>query len=239
MQIESYLDELLRFDEGLQRHSLRTGNYAALLAVYTPSLRQRYPQMSAEEICRAMYCAGCLHDVGKVKYSVGLMKKPMRLTSEEAEIMRGHPQRSEEMFRDDPSFLEESDGFRQIVRAGCLYHHERYDGSGYPYGLAAEMIPPEAVIVSICDTLDALTSKRPYKEGWRFEDAAQYIIGQWGASFSPSLLECFLDAKDALEAMYYERFRSGRRTVQGISLVYHLWLPQAKEQLEGVSGYAV
>lgn len=197
---------LTEFDSEVSGHSVRTGNYAKILAGFCPTLLKRYPEMTQEKIGEAMYCAGCMHDIGKIMYSPYLLRKPDKLTVTETEVMHSHPKRAVEILRDNQQIKLRSNDFRQIVENGCLYHHEQYNGTGYPFGLSSELIPPEACIVAVCDVLDALTAIRSYKEAWDFDQAVEYIVSQGEIQYSSATIDSFWKAKDSLAASWQHLF---------------------------------
>ena len=124
-----------------------------------------------------------LHDIGKIGIPESILRKPGVLTPIEREIIKDHPLIGYELI-EEFEFLRKS---AQVV----LYHHESYDGSGYPYGLAGGDIPLEARIFSLADTLDAITSDRPYREAKSFEQAFREIEKGSGSQFDPSVVDAF------------------------------------------------
>lgn len=116
----------------------------------------------------SLVLAGLLHDIGKLEIDDAIIGKPGPLTPLEWEIIKKHPEYSARFIEDCPHLPAE-------VLAGALYHHERSDGSGYPYGLKFEQIPPIARIISICDVFDAMTSRRPYKNGENIFRVLKYL----------------------------------------------------------------
>jgi len=125
-----------------------------------------------------------LHDIGKIGIPETILRKMGPLTLIEREIIKDHPLLGYKLI-DGFSFLERS---TQVV----LYHHEHFAGMGYPYGLAGEQIPLEARIFSIADTVDAITSDRPYRKGRSFEEARREVERHSGIQFDPELVEVFL-----------------------------------------------
>jgi len=117
-----------------------------------------------------------------------ILQKPGKLTPEEWDIMKQHARIGAEIIGEDSSSL------LQMARRIALYHHEKWDGSGYPQGLAGEAIPMEARIVALADVFDALTSKRPYKEPWSIESTVAYIKAESARHFDPELVDCFIKA---------------------------------------------
>jgi len=125
-----------------------------------------------------------LHDIGKIGIPEGILRKPGPLTEPEKEIVKNHPYLGYEMIKEF-DFLKKA---AQVV----LYHHEHYDGSGYPYGLGGEEIPIEARIFALADTFDALTSDRPYRKGKSFDEALVEMEKNCSTQFDPLLADIFL-----------------------------------------------
>lgn len=139
----------------------------------------------SSELRRALVWGAYLHDIGKIAVPDNILLKPGRLSAAEFEIVKQHTIFGDEMTRDIP-FLP--NGTREVIRS----HHERWDGSGYPDGLAGSDVPLLARMFSLIDVFDALTSSRPYKRAWSFRRAAGELELQAGAQFDPELTERFL-----------------------------------------------
>ena len=149
----------------------------------------------SDRIIGLMTSASALHDVGKIMIPDAVLLKPGRLTKEEFEVMKSHCVRGCEILQDAPS--DWSAEYMKMSMDICRYHHEKYDGSGYPDGLAGDDIPISAQIVSIADCFDALTTKRVYKDAYTCEKAFDMILmGECGV-FSPKLLQCFRKCREA------------------------------------------
>jgi len=129
--------------------------------------------------------ASRLHDIGKIGISDLILLKPGKLTEDELKIMKNHARLGYEVL--DKSSSE----VFSVAKVIALSHHERWDGTGYPDGLAKDDIPLEARMVSICDVYDALTSERPYKKAWPAEKARDFIHENSGSMFDPSLVKAF------------------------------------------------
>lgn len=139
--------------------------------------------------------AAPMHDVGKIGIPDAILQKPGKLTDEEWVVMRTHPQIGAEIIGKDHSSI------LQLAYSVALYHHEKWNGKGYPFGLAGEAIPLEARIVAIADVFDALTSIRPYKKAWTADDALALIESEAGQHFDPQLVAHFLPLKEELLAI--------------------------------------
>ncbi len=165
-------------DEETGSHILRVSHGAALLAK---------AKGWSEEQVKLIFNASPMHDIGKIGVPDAILRKPGRLTPEEFEQIKQHSEIGAELL-DNAS---ESDPLLQMAKSIALTHHEKWDGTGYPSGLAGEDIPIEGRIVAIVDVFDALTSERPYKRGWSIEDAATLIRNNRGKHFDPELVDLF------------------------------------------------
>ena len=149
----------------------------------------RYPLTHTE--INLISTASALHDIGKISIPGEVLNKPGRLTAEEFEIMKTHTTVGSQMMDNLP--IHQQEPLVRVARAICRWHHERWDGRGYPDGLAGDDIPISAQIVALADVYDALTSQRVYKPAIPHEKAVEMILdGQCGA-FNPLLLECLID----------------------------------------------
>ncbi|MFQ7611540.1 diguanylate cyclase [Blautia marasmi] len=147
--------------------------------------------------------ASALHDIGKISISDAILNKPGRLTEEEFEVIKTHSMVGANMLLDLPIEQQEAP-LVKVASEICRWHHERYDGNGYPDGLKGEEIPIAAQVVALADVYDALTSERCYKKAHSHEEALKMILeGQCGA-FNPSLLLCLQEIADTLESELME-----------------------------------
>ena len=147
--------------------------------------------------------AAPMHDLGKITVDDVVLRKPGKFTPEEYEQMKKHSPEGAKIVK---SILGDGsdEAFTQIAVNVAHYHHERWDGSGYPLGLSGEMIPLEARIMAIADVYDALVSKRVYKEEFSFEQANKIIIDGMGKQFDPGLEKYYLQAREKIEKYYLE-----------------------------------
>ncbi|WP_049895986.1 HD domain-containing phosphohydrolase [Oribacterium sp. NK2B42] len=153
----------------------------------------------ADDIMRA----APMHDLGKIIVENSILNKPGKLTDEEYEIMKMHSTKSGEMVMILLDGVEE-EHFVKVAYNVARYHHERWDGRGYPEGLVGSMTPIEARVMAVVDVYDALVSKRAYKEPFSFEKAAQIMCEGMGTQFDPNMKAPFLGCKAQLEAYYTE-----------------------------------
>jgi putative two-component system response regulator len=124
-----------------------------------------------------------MHDIGKIGIPDNILQKPGKLTAEEYEVIKGHPQIGADIIGETTSNL------LFVAKQVALYHHEKWNGTGYPHGLKGEDIPLVARIVAVADVFDALTSERPYKKAWPIEDVLELMRKESGAHFEPKLVE--------------------------------------------------
>lgn len=140
--------------------------------------------------------ASALHDIGKIAIAEDILNKPGRLTAEEFELIKTHTLIGASMLENLP--VHQNDPLVKASREICRWHHERYDGGGYPDGLKGDAIPMIAQVVAIVDVYDALTSKRAYKEAYSHEQALQMILNGECGAFHPLLLWCLSENGDAI-----------------------------------------
>ena len=146
--------------------------------------------------------ASALHDIGKIAIPEEILNKPGRLTKEEFEIMKTHTTIGSEMLDNIEGYGDEP--LVRTAYAICRWHHERYDGRGYPAGLVGEQIPISAQIVALADVYDALVSKRSYKEAFSHETAVQMILNGECGTFNPLILDCLRSAADKIPQIRYD-----------------------------------
>lgn len=144
-----------------------------------------------------------LHDIGKISIPEEILNKPGKLTPEEYEIIKTHSIIGAEMLENVPYYQDEE--LVRVARDICRWHHERYDGGGYPDGLAGDDIPVSAQVVALADVYDALTSRRVYKPAYSHEEALRMIMNGECGAFSPLLLECLCSVKPYLERELHVR----------------------------------
>ncbi|MBW0435559.1 HD domain-containing protein [Leptospira yasudae] len=132
-----------------------------------------------------IYVAATMHDVGKIGIPDSILLKQEKLTPEEFKVIKTHPVIGANIIGEHKS------GVLKVARDICIGHHEKWDGSGYPYGLKGNEISLPARIASIADVFDALHTDRPYKKGWPIGQAVDYILSQAGISFDPELVILF------------------------------------------------
>lgn len=145
---------------------------------------------------RLISTASALHDIGKIAIPDSILNKPGRLTQQEFEVMKKHSEIGADLIKKLVEYRDEP--LMKVSYEICRWHHERYDGKGYPDGLSGDEIPISAQVVSIADVYDALTSERCYKSAYSHEKAIEMICGGECGSFNPLIVECLLDISDNL-----------------------------------------
>ena len=159
--------------------------------------------------------ASALHDIGKISIPDNILNKPGRFTPEEFEIMKTHSAAGAELISQVEIYKDEP--LIKIAIEICRWHHERYDGKGYPDGLKGDEIPISAQIVSIADVYDALTSERCYKKAFTHEKALEMILNGECGTFNPLLLDCLMECaqeiRATLESKAIDKFKGKRRSI--------------------------
>ncbi|WP_198666534.1 response regulator [Marinomonas shanghaiensis] len=158
-----------------------TGAHVIRMSHYSRLLAEAYGGNS--EWIDMLFNAAPMHDVGKIGISDAILLKPGKLNPDEWEIMKQHTLFGAKILGDC-----DDDPMLKMAEVIALTHHEKWDGTGYPYGLSGDKIPLEGRIVAIADVLDALLSKRPYKEAWPLTDAIRYMEENKGKHFDPQLI---------------------------------------------------
>lgn len=191
-------------DHTTGQHTRRVGELSALLASVL--------ELSQEEI-ELIRKAAPLHDVGKISLSDAILLKPGRLSPAELELNRSHTTMGAELLSGGRFPL------LQMAEIIALTHHERWDGQGYPRGLAGEEIPLPGRIVAVADVFDALVHERPYKRAWTAEEAMAEIAEQSGKQFDPTVVGALLSLLDATNSDRNERLREIYRLQDTISTI--------------------
>jgi len=183
-------ETLLRLARAGEYRDEETGNHIIRMAKYSRIIAEEIG-LSREE-AEVIEMAAPMHDIGKIGIRDEILLKPGKLTPEEFEIMKTHTLIGHDILKDSPS------KFLQMGGIIALGHHEKFDGSGYPYGKKGEEIPIEARIVAVADVFDALVSERPYKNAWSTQAALEYMDSHRGRHFDPDALDAFKSQIDAV-----------------------------------------
>ncbi len=179
---QTYVSTLSALAAALDARDRETGGHSERVAALT--LRLARQMGVSESQLRYIHWGAIIHDVGKIGVSDAILRKPAALTQSEWAEMRKHPEIGYNMLKDIPFLRPALD----IVR----YHHERYDGKGYPLGLAGETIPLAARIFAVVDAFDAMTSDRPYRKARLHDDALTEIRQLAGKQFDPRVVQTFM-----------------------------------------------
>ncbi|MDE5819778.1 MAG: HD domain-containing protein, partial [Lachnospiraceae bacterium] len=181
---------------------LESGDHIKRVKTFTRILAEQvmedYPEYDlTPEKVRIIESASALHDVGKIAIPDHILLKPGKLTAEEFDIMKTHTTRGSELLNNIKDAWDDTYG--KYCYEICRYHHERFDGRGYPDKLEGEDIPISAQIVSVADVYDALVSKRVYKDAYGIGAACDMIVNGECGTFSPKILDCFSKVRAAFE----------------------------------------
>lgn len=182
-------------DNDTGEHLERISAYVTILAEYLSAVVPVEQQLIDD-----IGLASSLHDIGKVGVPDRVLLKPGRLTEEERRVIETHPRIGQECLQALEQQLGE-DNFLSLATEICACHHERWDGSGYPSGLAGTAIPLSARIVALADVYDALTSRRPYKKPMTHHEARSIILDGRGTHFDPDVVDAFLAGEQEFEAL--------------------------------------
>lgn len=180
-------------------HIKNTANLVKVL-VYVMKNNPKYSGIITDEYAQMTAAAAHLHDIGKIAIPDRILQKEGKLTDEEFAIMKTHPVEGAKILENTIKGLE-SDAYYQIAHDMVLYHHEKYDGSGYPTGISGENIPLTARIMAVADVYDALRSKRHYKDGFSKEKSMAIMEESKGTHFDADIVTIFLEHIDEMEAV--------------------------------------
>lgn len=184
-------------DNDTGEHLDRIRSYVTIL---TNDLALRIPEID-EEFVHNISLASSLHDIGKVGIPDSILLKPGRLSKEEREVMELHTLIGGECLDAIQARLGKNNVFMHTAKQIAYYHHERWDGTGYPHGLSENEIPLVARIVAVADVYDALTSKRPYKNPMSHIESKGIILSGSGSHFDPEVVNAFLRHEDKFETI--------------------------------------
>lgn len=198
----SLADIIESSDTTTGQHGKRTTEVVTLINKYLLEHNIYTDECSINDM-NLISMAAPLHDIGKMKVPEHILLKPGRLSPEEFEEIKKHPVEGSKIILqtllkvEDPRFV-------QIAHEMTLYHHEKWNGTGYPDGLKEKQIPISARIMAIADVFDALCSARPYKEKFSFEQAMDILKDLSGKHFDPELVNAMFSMKDELRKLYFE-----------------------------------
>jgi putative two-component system response regulator len=188
-------------DNETGNHIRRTQNYVRVLAGHLRS-HPRFADELNDETIELLYKSAPLHDIGKVAIPDAILNKPGKLTADEWVIMRRHTEFGRDaILQAEAEFAGTSVCFLRLAREIAYGHHERWDGTGYPQGLAGEAIPMSARLMAVADVYDALISKRVYKPAFPHERAIDMIIEERGTHFDPAVVDALAAVADELASI--------------------------------------
>lgn len=207
--VENKGEQIARMQNGLiyvladlvESRDQNTGDHVRKTAAYVQLILNRmkekgiYSDILTDEYINDVVHSAPLHDVGKIKISDTILNKPGKLSDDEYEIMKTHTTAGNEILASAISLVSDS-GYLKEAKNLATYHHERWDGKGYPSRKAGEEIPLSARIMAIADVFDALVSRRSYKDPFPFDKAMQIIKEGAGTQFDPQLAQIFVEASD-------------------------------------------
>lgn len=182
----TYIELTTALSNALDSRDSYTWNHSENVSKYSLNIANK--MNLPKETCNIIRVGGLLHDIGKIGIPENILTKPGRLTDEEYNLIKTHPEIGYEILKHVANFQE--NGVLDIV----LYHHERYDGKGYPKGLRGNEIPLIARIVAVADTFDAMTSKRVYRSDFDLEYTLDEIRKNKGTQFDPEIVDVFLSS---------------------------------------------
>lgn len=180
-------------------HVKRTSKYTMLLAEKMIE-RGLYAEELTVQILESMRNGSPLHDIGKITIPDSVLTKPGKLTVEEYDVIKTHAKAGADMIRDNMSQMVSED-FLKVACDMAQYHHEKWNGKGYPEGLKGEEIPLTARILAVTDVYDALVSERQYKKGMTIDEAFAIMEKDRGENFEPEILDVFFDLREELERL--------------------------------------
>lgn len=193
----AHRDAVFMLARASEVHDEDTGSHLQRIRMLVRHIAQRLG--FTEDEAEALGCDAMLHDIGKLRVPVDVLKKPEAFTPRERDLMQQHALRGERLLLGLP-------GMQRAARI-ARHHHERWDGGGYPDGLAGEAIPLEARITAAADVLDALIAARCYKQSWSYEDALREVLALSGSHLDPRVVTALRSADE--EAALRPIFRLG------------------------------
>jgi len=178
---KAYIDTVNAFIHSIEMRDAYTGGHSGRVSkiAYRIAKDLLFNKTKLEEV----RIGGILHDIGKIGISDRILQKPGKLTIEEYNEIKKHPQRGSEIIKDIT--------FLKPILPYILHHHERFDGRGYPHGLKAKNIPLEGRILAVADAYEAMTSNRPYRKAMPIKKATNEILSNAGSQFDPEIVNIF------------------------------------------------
>ena len=195
---KAHIEVIRRLGKAAEYKDNETGMHVIRMSYYSKFLAEKL-EVSREWV-ELLHDAAPMHDIGKIGIPDNILLKPGRLDDDELKVMRKHAEYGAKI-------IGESDvPLLRLAREIAIYHHEKWDGTGYPNGIKGEDIPLSARIIAIADVYDALTSERPYKKAWTEADAVGLLQEQAGKHFDPKLVPLFIECLDQVREVQ-QRFK--------------------------------
>ena len=212
----SRIDIILRLGKAAEYRDEETGNHVIRVGIYSRIIANTMGMSSA--FCDTIFLAAPLHDIGKIGVADSILRKPGKLSDDEWEAMRGHCQIGVSILSDSSRFMNlftrqasslvpsevadlSNNPIIKMATEIAATHHEKWDGSGYPMGVAGEAIPIAGRIVAIADVYDAIRSERPYKKSFTVERSLDIIRDSSGSHFDPDVVDAFLRCYPEIQAI--------------------------------------
>lgn len=195
---------IVDFAELVEARDKCTGDHIKKTSYYVGKIAEelrregKFTDILTDEYIAHLKRSAPLHDIGKIKVSDTILNKPGKLTDEEFSIMKTHTTEGESILKNSSAFAQNEEYLEEAANMAA-YHHERWDGYGYPYTVSGEDIPLSARIMAVADVFDALLSRRSYKEPFNFEKAVEIIKEESGTHFDPDVVEAFLNIAENLK----------------------------------------
>ena len=195
---------IMDFAELVEARDKCTGDHIKKTSYYVGKIAEelrregKFTDILTDEYIAHLKRSAPLHDIGKIKVSDTILNKPGKLTDEEFSIMKTHTTEGESILKNSSAFAQNEEYLEEAANMAA-YHHERWDGYGYPYTVSGENIPLSARIMAVADVFDALLSRRSYKEPFSFEKAVEIIKEESGTHFDPDVVEAFLNIAENLK----------------------------------------
>jgi HD-GYP domain-containing protein (c-di-GMP phosphodiesterase class II) len=180
-------------------HIQKTADYVRIIL---DGLKRKgyYSNRLTDKYINDVYISAPLHDIGKIRIPDAVLNKPGKLTDDEYEVMKTHTTAGREIIEKAITIVK-GDSYLKEARNMAGYHHEKWDGTGYPEGLSGEVIPLSARIMAVADVFDAVSSKRVYKPAMSFEKAISIIEEGSGTHFDPKCVEVFIEASEEVKSV--------------------------------------
>lgn len=188
-------------DNSTGGHIKRTRSYVGIIMQEMKQI-PKYERIITKDYEKNVLDAAPMHDIGKIATPDYILQKPGKLTDDEYTIMKKHAAKGGEIIQKTFSDLDDPE-YQQIAYEVARFHHEKWNGSGYPEGLKEQQIPLHARIMAIADVFDAVSAKRCYRDAMPLEKCFSIIQEGAGKDFDPELAEIFLNARDKVEALYF------------------------------------